>query len=300
MSSMLSRFGPGSGSANHPTPFSGPQSFAFPETFTPQPGSPASSTFGDQSGFGGSTDHLLGNEQRTQGQEAFDQDMANMAHRSGGMGMPNTGELQSRSQSPTTDEPASPSHQIARVVHHHGHGHTPFNSRDFTMMPDHGSSASPAPTLAGTRRTRGFEDGSSLSQLRSGSTTHQLRAFSNRVAVNLKLSRSQSDDLVKMAEVCLTFIFLSCMLILHAQMPLMEMILYNQAHMFKLENQMNKCVGKLYQRHPDFLVRISFLLSHVNTLAEVFPVSRNACGIMLPLLSWHQMLLHMSRVSIRR
>ncbi|KZP07063.1 hypothetical protein FIBSPDRAFT_763422 [Athelia psychrophila] len=40
------------------------------------------------------------------------------------------------------------------------------------------------------------------------------------------------------------------------QMPLLEMLLFNRAHMFKLENAMNNHVGKLIQRHPDFSKRL--------------------------------------------
>lgn len=266
MSSMLQRFGPGTGSANRPAPYAGPESFIFPNNSTPQTESSASSGF---SGLDGRTDlpaPVHGNEQYfghnagTQGHGLLELHMDATDDDFGGSVTPDSGELPSRTQSPTTDEPPSPHHQITVGQLPFGSGHTPSHSRDYTVR----GSSSPAPTLAGIRRTRGHEVGSSFSQSRSGSTTHHLRAFATRASVDLKLSRSQSDELVKMAEVCPPLILLDmCVLMLHAQMPLMEMIIYSQAHMYKLENQMIKCVGKLYQRHPDFFVSIYFISASI-------------------------------------
>lgn len=208
--SLLHRFGPGTGAAIRPTPYSGPQSFIFPANSTPQ--TVASSSFNGNT----DSDHPapeprneqhFGHNADTQGQEPFDQHgMVNMdmEHNFGSSDTPpNPNEFSSRNQSPITDEPPSPHGQASGGQRLYGHGHTPLPSRDYTS-----SASSPAPTLAGTRRPRGNDDSSSFSQLRSGSTTHQLRAFATRTTVDLKLSRTQSDELVKMAEVCFAHILL--------------------------------------------------------------------------------------------
>lgn len=205
---LLIRFGPGAGPVNHPLAAlsTGSPSFGSPhDNNNSQPASPAETSFnGLASGRADTPPNVQGGGQGfgydtgTQAQYTLDmhldEDSPHTHNVTDGLAF-----LPNHTHSPFGEISSSPSHHtpLGSRSGSQGYGRTNTHSREQSIS--RSSSGSAPLILAGTRRRRGSE--SEHSQPRSGSTTHQLRAFATRTTVDLRLSSAQSEELAKMAEV---------------------------------------------------------------------------------------------------
>lgn len=213
MSTLIARFGQGTGPSNYHPSSSTPGPLLLPlsnlnDNYGTQPYSPTNSVFGHGND---ENTNLAANPNPTDGliqqspESRYEDTMDVTGNNLGGIDMPNHGEATGHAASPTGSSYLLGSHQTSAVQASFNCGHSHSRSGEYSFS--RSSTASPAPTLAtGTRRFRGLEDGS-FNQLRVGSTTHQLRAFATQITIDLKLSPLQSDELVKMAEVSACILF---------------------------------------------------------------------------------------------